>query len=115
MNRRHFMFQAGVGVTGFALAGRSLSPIAREAFSRTSDSQPAQRDAWRPVEITTRVDVLQASPTTRVWVPTPLPAAPYQKTLGDTYHAASGRTVMIETKGSEPDMLGAEWENGDPA
>jgi transglutaminase-like putative cysteine protease len=87
----------------------------REAFSRAPAAQADGGDRWRTVEITTRVEVLQASPKTRVWLPTPLPAAPYQKTLGDTYHAVGGRAVMIETKASEPDMLGAEWENGDPA
>jgi len=59
--------------------------------------------------------VLQASPTTRVWLPTPLPAAPYQRTMGDTYHASGGRTVMIETTANEPDILAAVWENGNPA
>src|SRR5262249_58048000 len=53
--------------------------------------------------------------TTRVWLPTPLAAAPYQRTAGDTYHAAGGRTVMIETNADEPDILAAVWENGNPA
>jgi transglutaminase-like putative cysteine protease len=44
-----------------------------------------------------------------------LPSAPYQQTAGDTYHAAGGRTVMIETNANEPDILAAVWENGDPA
>src|SRR4029077_20222531 len=73
-------------------------------------------EPWRVFEITTRVEVLQPSAaTTRVWLPTPLPAPPYQKTLGDTYHAAGGRTVMIETDANEPDILGALWEDGNPA
>src|SRR5882672_9685585 len=97
MNRRQFIFRAGIGATGFALAGRSASPTERETFSRAARAQTEPGDRWRAFEITTQVDVLQASPTTRVWLPTPLAAAPYQKTFGDTYHAAGGRTVMIET------------------
>lgn len=50
-----------------------------------------------------------------MWLPTPLAAAPYQTTFGDTYHAAGGRTVMVETGADDPDILGAEWEDGNPA
>src|SRR5437667_6061716 len=122
MRRREFLRLSGVGAA--ALAGRSVSSMEREAFpgspkhgereggSRASATQP---EGWRTFEITTRVEVLQASPTTRVWLPTPLPVAPYQKTLGDTYHAAGGRAVMIETDANEPDILGAMWEDGNPA
>src|SRR6266446_6779035 len=115
MNRRQFIFRAGIGATGFALGGRSASPMEREAFSRESRGQTEPAEGWRTFEITTRVDVLQASATTRVWLPTPLAATPYQKTFGDTYHAAGGRTVMIETNANEPDVLGAEWQDGNPA
>jgi transglutaminase-like putative cysteine protease len=112
MNRRQFIYRTGIGATRFALAGRSLSAMKHAAASH---AQPEPAERWRTFEITTRVEVLQASPTTRVWLPTPLPAAPYQKTLGDTYHAAGGRTVMIETNANEPDILGAEWQDGNPA
>jgi len=100
MKRREFCRSVGLGAAGLVV-------------SRAAGAQPDP--GWRRFEITTRVEVLQSSPVTRVWLPTPLADAPYQKTLGDTYHAAGGRVVMIETNASEPDILGAEWEDGNPA
>src|SRR5881392_1044356 len=111
MNRRAFVRRAALAGAGLALADRFGSPLEREA----SAERQAPADKWRTFEITTRVEVLQASPTTRVWLPTPLPVAPYQKTMGDTYHAVGGRTVMIETSADDPDILAAVWEDGNPA
>ena len=104
MDRREFIRRSGIAAAGLALAdhARAQEPSGRAA-------------GWRTFDVTTRVEVLQASAKTRVWLPTPLPAAPYQKTYGDTYHAAGGRAVMIETGGDIPDVLGAEWEDGNPA
>src|SRR6476660_4193674 len=104
MNRRDFLMHAGG-----AAAAAALGAPAR-AFA-----QPSAETGWRTFELTTRVEVLQAGATTRVWLPTPLPAAPYQQTAGDTYHAAGGRTVMIETNANDPDILAAVWEDGNPA
>ncbi len=104
MKRRDFLIRTGLGAAAIAIGDRP------RAFA-----QPSAETGWRTFELTTRVEVLQASSTTRVWVPTPLPSAPYQQTAGDTYHAAGGRTVMIETNANEPDILAAVWENGDPA
>jgi transglutaminase-like putative cysteine protease len=103
MHRRDFIVRSGLAAAGLAVSRRSPA------------APPNGPERWRTFEITTRVEVFESSPTTRVWLPTPLPTAPYQKTLGDTYHAAGGRTVMIETNANEPDILGAEWENGNPA
>jgi transglutaminase-like putative cysteine protease len=72
---------------------------------------PAAAARRRIFEITTRIEILQPSGPTRVWVPTPLAAAPYQETLGDTYHLAEdGRSVMVENE--DIDMLVAEWPAG---
>jgi hypothetical protein len=61
---------------------------------------PAAAARRRIFEITTRIEILQPSGPTRVWVPTPLAAAPYQETLGDTYHLGEdGRSVMVEKRG----------------
>jgi transglutaminase-like putative cysteine protease len=79
---------------------------------RTLFAQAAGSGQWRTFEITTRVEVRQASGPTRVWLPTPLAVAPYQNTMGDTYHAGGGSVVMIETNENEPDMLGAVWDAG---
>ena len=115
MNRRQFIIRAGIGATGLAVVRRSVTAMQGDAVGRAAQAQPESTDRWRTFEITTRVEVLQVSPATRVWLPTPLAAAPFQRTFGDTYHATGGRTVMIETNANEPDILGAEWEDGNPA
>ena len=56
--------------------------------------------------------MLQPRGATRVWMPTPLAVAPYQKTMGDTYHPGDGTAVMIETNANEPDILGCSWDEG---
>jgi transglutaminase-like putative cysteine protease len=71
-------------------------------------AQAATAERWRTFEITTRVQILKPAGTTRVWVPMPLAVAPYQKTLGDTYHAPGGSVVMLEAE--DLDMLVAEWD-----
>ena len=79
----------------------------RRLFAQAPESEP-----YRVFEITTRVEVLQPSGATRVWLPTPLAIAPYQKTMGDTYHAGAGSVAMIETNANEPDVLAAAWDEG---
>jgi transglutaminase-like putative cysteine protease len=69
---------------------------------------PAAR--WRTFEITTRVQIVNPAGPTRVWLPMPLAVAPYQKTLGDTYHAQGGRAVVAEY--DDLDILLAEWDGG---
>jgi transglutaminase-like putative cysteine protease len=100
MNRRDFIGRTGMAAAGFALAD----------FSRLLAQSTIER--WRVFEITTRVNVLEPSGLTRVWLPTPLAVAPYQKTLGDTYYAGAGRVVMVETNENEPDTLTATWDAG---
>jgi len=104
MTRRDFLVRSGLGAAAIVIGDRA-----------PARAQPSAETGWRTFELTTRVEVLQASNTTRVWLPTPLPSAPYQQTAGDTYHAAGGRTVMIETNANEPDILAAVWEDGNPA
>jgi transglutaminase-like putative cysteine protease len=100
MKRRDFLYRTGMTAAGFALGGRAR-PLAQPESSR-----------WRTFEITTRVQVLQARGATRVWLPTPLASAPYQHTMGDTYHPGNGTAVMIETNANEPDILGCAWDEG---
>ena len=69
-------------------------------------------ERWRTFEITTQVLVQRPRGATRVWLPTPLAVAPYQKTMGDTYHPGGGTAVMIETNANDPDILGCSWDEG---
>jgi transglutaminase-like putative cysteine protease len=100
MNRRDFLHRTGMTAAGLALydAGRLVA-----------DAEPTRS---RTFEITTQVHVRQPRGATRVWLPTPLAVAPYQKTMGDTYHPGGGTAVMIETNANEPDILGCSWDEG---
>jgi transglutaminase-like putative cysteine protease len=100
MKRREFFRCAG------AAAGVGLLDPRRLLGQQDDDGR------WRTFEITTRVEVRQPSGAVRVWLPTPLAVAPYQRTMGDNYHAAGGSVVMIETNENEPDTLGATWDEG---
>src|SRR5262245_41163074 len=100
VHRRSFLRAAGAASVGFALGDRARL-----------DAQTAMFGRRRIFEITTRVEILKPSGPTRVWLPTPLPAAVYQETLGDTYHLGEGgRSVMAESE--DVDMLVAEWPAG---
>ena len=94
MNRRAFLRSIGA-------AAASVRGVRLQADLQTS---------WRTFEIATRVHVQQPAGVTRVWLPTPLAAAPYQKTLGDTYHADGGSLTMVERE--DVDMLVAVWPDG---
>jgi transglutaminase-like putative cysteine protease len=107
VKRREFIRRATAAAgIGPLLSGKPLLDP-RTVLGRQPDAE-----TWRTFEVVTRVDVRQPSGPTRVWLPTPLAVAPYQQTMGDTYHAAGGSVVMIETTDNEPDMLGALWEEG---
>ena len=101
MNRRDFLRRTGATTTGLALFGRG------RALAQTG---PAP--TWRAFEITTQVNVLHPRGDVRVWLPAPLAVAPYQRTMGDTYHSGGGTAVMIETNANEPDVLGCSWDEG---
>jgi transglutaminase-like putative cysteine protease len=100
MQRREFFRRAGAAGAVGILDARALW------------AQALESGQWRTFEVTTHVEVLRPHGATRVWLPTPLAVAPYQKTMGDTYHAPAGSLVMIETTANEPDMLGAHWDEG---
>lgn len=69
-------------------------------------------DGWRQFEIVTRVEILEPAGVTRVWLPTPLVDAPYQRTSGDTYRADGGFVEMVERPTDAVDILVAEWPAG---
>ena len=102
MNRRDFLRSTGVfsASLAFSKTGRIF----------VADSTP---DKWRTFEVTTRVEVLKPSGTTRIWLPTPLiTETPFQKTLSKTFHPEGGTANLTEDK---PDALGiivAEFPSG---
>jgi transglutaminase-like putative cysteine protease len=92
LKRREFLWMSGLAVAGLA-GGKSLLG---------ADTSPA---AWRTFELVTRVEVLQASGITRVWVPAPLVnEMPYQRTLSNEFTADGGSARLVT--GKAPDALG---------
>src|SRR2546425_3324835 len=86
MNRRDFVWTTGVASAGLAFPWRR-----------------GER-GWRTFEVTTHVEVLKPSGTTRIWVPAALVReTPYQKTLANTFDAAGGKAKLGQRA---PDALG---------
>jgi transglutaminase-like putative cysteine protease len=95
------------------LSRRAFLGLAAGALaSHRAFAQPDERDGWRQFEIVTRVEILQPDGITRVWLPTPLVDAPYQRTSGDTYRADGGFVEMIERPAEGIDVLMAQWPAG---
>jgi transglutaminase-like putative cysteine protease len=99
MNRRDFL-QSGSIVSAsfaFAKAGRLFSQI-------------TMLDRWRTFQVTTRVEVLKTSGTTRVWVPAALISeTPFQKTLANTFNAEGGTAKLLESKTDALGIIAAEF------
>jgi transglutaminase-like putative cysteine protease len=76
-------------------------------------SQITTLDRWRTFQVTTRVEVLKASGTTRVWVPTALTSqTPFQKTLTNTFNCEGGTAKMVESKSDALGIIAAEFPAG---
>jgi transglutaminase-like putative cysteine protease len=92
----------------------------RRDFLRTAGFAPAllcgktaTGSAWRTFEVTTRVEVLEPSGATRVWVPAALPIdTPYQRTLARSAVAEGGRVFTFENKTDALAIVCAEFPAG---
>jgi len=103
MQRRDFLRFSGLASTGLILP-HSIS----SAFA-----QAATADPWRIYEVTTRVEVLDPSGVTRVWLPTPLvDDASYIKSLGNEYSAEGGTTGFTTDPKYGAGIVWAEWAAG---
>jgi transglutaminase-like putative cysteine protease len=102
MKRRDFLRSAGIISAGmvFPRAARLLS----------EDPAPS---GWRTFELTTRVEVLKPSGTTRIWLPAGLiTETPYQRTLSNSYHADGGGARMTGSKADALGIVDAEFPAG---
>ena len=102
MKRRNFL--RSVGVVSASLA-----------FPKTGRlfAQNATSDRWRTFEVTTRVEVLKFSGTTRVWLPAALiTETPFQKTLANSFIAEGGTAEMLETKADALGIIVAKFPAG---
>jgi transglutaminase-like putative cysteine protease len=68
---------------------------------------------WRTFDVTTRVQVLRPSGTTRIWMPSPLVRpAPFQKTLTNDFKAEGGIAKMVESRADTLGIIVAEFPAG---
>jgi transglutaminase-like putative cysteine protease len=99
MNRRDFLFAAGSAPATF--------PFLRPKHL------VAQSSTWRTFEVTTQVEVLKPSGTTRVWLPAALiTPAPYQKTLANTLQCDGGKANPVENESEALGIIAAEFPPG---
>jgi transglutaminase-like putative cysteine protease len=102
MNRRDFLQSTGIFSASLAF------PKARRLFARGS-----KVDQWRTFEVTTRVEVLKTSGTTRIWLPAALISeTPFQKTLSATFQPDGGTAKMMEDKSDALGIIAAEFPSG---
>jgi transglutaminase-like putative cysteine protease len=102
MNRRDFL-QSG-GIVSVSLA-----------FAKTGRlfSQATTVGRWRTFQVTTRVEVLKTSGTTRIWVPAALISeTPFQETLANTFNCEGGTAKMVESKSDALGIIAAEFPAG---
>lgn len=100
LSRRDFLVAAG------ALASTALPRVAA-AEERRFEPHPGP---WRTFEVTSRVEIQDASDATRVWLPMPSLDTDYQKSLGDTWtgNATTARVVTDAKYGAK--ILYAEFD-----
>jgi transglutaminase-like putative cysteine protease len=99
MNRRDFLRIAGSVTGGFSFAG--------------PERLLAANSRWRTFEVTTQVEVLKPSGTTRVWLPAALMRnTPYQKTLANVIHCENGAAKTVVNKADALGILVAEFPPG---
>ncbi len=112
MNRRKFL-KVSAAVPAIAAAS-NLPGLASVARAQQKDFNP-RPGTWRTFELTTRVEVLQPSGVSRVWLPVPAVASDYQQPIENNW-AGNGKVKRIAT---EPKygaaMLYAEFAEGEPA
>jgi len=102
MNRRDFLQSGGILSVSLAFAK------AERLFS-----QVTTLDRWRTFQVTTRVEVLKPSGTTRIWVPAALiTETPFQKTIANTFNAEGGTAKLHESNTDALGIIAAEFPAG---
>jgi len=102
MNRREFLQSGGMASASLAFA----KP--KHGFLKATAP-----DHWRTFQVTTRVEVLRTSGTTRIWVPAALLSeTPFQKTLTNTFNCEGGTANMVESKADSLGVIAAEFSAG---
>ena len=102
MKRRDFLRSTG------ALSAAIAFPKAGRLFA-----QETSPEAWRTFDVTTNVQVLKPSGTTRIWIPAALVSpTPFQKTLANDFKAEGGTAKLIENSADSLGIIAAEFPAG---
>jgi transglutaminase-like putative cysteine protease len=102
VRRRKFLQLAG------AVSASVVFPEAESVFADDASS-----GSWREFEVTTRVEVLKPSGTTRVWLPAALIGdTPFQRTLSNKFSADGGKATMVESKADGLGIVAVEFRGG---
>ena len=83
---------------------RSASMSASVAFpmAKRLPAKDAAPGNWRTFEVTTRIEILESSKATRVWLPAALMSdTPFRKTLLNRFSTDGGTARMVEAKASD--------------
>src|SRR5271154_4680532 len=104
MKRRDFLWSAGIVSAGL--------PLLHADSLFAMDVAPT---GWRTFEVTTRVEVLKPSGTTRIWVPAALISrTPFQKTLSNSFAANGGTAKILKSKTDSLGIIAAAFPSGAP-
>lgn len=102
MNRRDFIRSAVMVSASVALPKGTGLFAARPAPSNL-----------RTFELTTRVEVLTPSGTTRIWLPAALTEkTPFQRTLANRFYAEAGAAKIVQAKADALGIVAAEFPAG---
>jgi transglutaminase-like putative cysteine protease len=102
MQRRDFL--RGIGILSTNLGLKSWEPVM---------AADARSNPWRKFEVTTRVEILNPTGATRIWVPAALiTPTPYQKTVANTFQSGGGTAKMIGRKADGLGIIAAEFPAG---
>src|SRR5690348_1359953 len=102
MDRRNFLQSISAISAGLALPG------ARQLLA-----EAAAPSGWRTFEVTTRIEVLKPSGTTRVWAPGALTIkTPFQRTLSNRYQAEGGTVHTFQRQEDGLEIISAQFPDG---
>ena len=112
MNRRAFLKTSSA--LPIAAAAAHLGGLTSVARAQQKDFNP-RPGTWRAFEVTTRVEVLEPTGVTRVWIPVPSVNSEYQSS-GENRWSGSARTLRLVDDGKYgARMLYAEFAEGEKA
>jgi transglutaminase-like putative cysteine protease len=104
MKRRDFLRSAGIVSASFPFL--NADSLFADAIGPTG---------WRTFEVTTRIEVLKPSGTTRIWAPAALiNPTPFQRTLWNRFDAERGTAKFLKSKIDSLGIVAAEFPPGSP-